>query len=252
MKGFKGFLILASVAVVTLALAAGSGAAPASGKQYIVKVTTDGSETNTKTIALRKWAEDVEKASNGRLKLEVYIGAQLYNDRDAMVAVNLGNVDVCLPPLATASVIDRNGQIMELPSFYGISFDQYKKLVGGKFGEELAKKFEAKLNVKVIGYWNNGNYLYGSNKKMIKTPDDFVGQKIRIMGGPLSEACMKAFGGAPVTVAWAETYAAMQQKVVDGVETTMVGANSIKMWEVCKYITFSKHVLSANKIMINK
>lgn len=254
MKQCKGLFVLTGFLLFSLIIVAPNTAlaAAADGKQYVIKVTTDGSETNTKTIGLRKWAQDVEKASNGRLKLELYIGAQLYNDRDAMVAVSMGNVDVCLPPLATASGIDRNGQIMELPTFYGVTFDQYKKLVNGKFGEALAKKFEAKLNVKVLGYWNNGNYVYGSNKKMIKTPDDFIGQKIRIMGGPLSEACMKTFGGAPVTIAWSETYAAMQQRVADGAETTMVGVNSIKMWEVCKYITFSKHVLSSNIFMMNK
>jgi C4-dicarboxylate-binding protein DctP len=221
-------------------------------KIYVIKVSNDGTLTNPKVIALLKWSEDVEKATNGKVKIEVYHSGQLYNDRDAINAVSMGNVDVALPPLSVISGIDPNGQIVELPSFYGISYEQYRKLMDGEFGKALAAKFEQKLDVKVLGYYFLGNYIYASNKKPILKPDDLAGQRIRIMGGPISEQNMKNIGGTPVVVPWTECYPSLQQGVIDAIETTMVGFNSIKGWEVGKYVTYSKHIKNGYIFMMNK
>ena len=164
----------------------------------------------------------------------------------------MGNVDVALPPFPVISGVDANSQIFDLPSFYGMTYAQYRMLIDGQVGKELARKFEKKLKVKVIGYYFLGNYIYASNSKPIRAPEDFRGQRIRIQGGPISETNMKTIGGAPVVVPWTECYPALQQKVIDGIETTMVGFNSIRGWEVTKYLTYSKHIKNAYMFMMNK
>lgn len=221
-------------------------------KQYVLKLSNDATEANAKVKAVQKWAELANEKSNGRLKIEVYHSAQLYNDPDAIQAISIGNVDIALPPANLLTSVNPNWGVFELPSLFGINYDQYRQLVTGELGQKLASETEKKLNVKVLGYYHMGNWMWASNKKMIESPADFKGQKIRIIGGQLQESFMKEFNAGPTQIAWPEVYTALQQGVIDGLETTMSGANQIKGWEVMKYVAYSKHKQLPYTMMINR
>jgi tripartite ATP-independent transporter DctP family solute receptor len=222
------------------------------GKQYVLKLSNDSTPSNPKVEAVLKWAEAVQQKSNGRLKIDVFHSAQLYNDRDAIQATSMGNIDMSYPPANLLTTLDPNWGIFELPSMFGLTYDQYRKLVTSEFGQKLSADLEKKLKVKVLGYYHMGNWMWASNKKLIEKPEDFKGQKVRIIGGILQETSMKAFGAGPTQIAWPEVYSALQQNVIDGLETTMAGANQIKGWEVMKNISYSKHKNLPYIMMVNQ
>ncbi len=78
-----------------------------------------------------------------------------------------------------------------------------------------------------------------TNVGVIRTPKDLRGVKIRVTKSPLDGALLRAWGAVSTPVAWAETYDAIQQKVVRGLYIQKSVHAMMKFHEVSKYVTLT-------------
>lgn len=238
-----------------LAAAAIAAACSATFAQDVkLRFSADSPPSNVKVQAYQKWADLAKQKSSGRIDIRIFPSAQLYNDVNAIPAVSAGTVDMAAPPSSLMTSVVPASAVFELPSLWGISYDEYRKLVEGEFGTQLAKEYEAKLGVKVIGYYNVGSWIWATSAKAkpIVKPADFQNQKIRVVGNPVVERTLKAFGAQPTQLAWPEVPTALLQGVIDGLETTMSGLDSVKGWELTKNVTFSNHKYLPYVVIMNK
>src|SRR5690606_36853227 len=90
---------------------------------------------------------------------------------------------------------------------------------------------------------NMGAWVWGTTKKssLIEKPADFKNKRIRVVGNPLVEESFKALGAQPVQMAWPEVPTALLQGVIDGLETTMSGLDSVKGWELVGTLTYANY-----------
>jgi TRAP-type C4-dicarboxylate transport system substrate-binding protein len=65
-------------------------------------------------------------------------------------------------------------------------------------------------------------------------------------------AAYNAWGNNPTPMAWAETFAALQQKVVDGQDNPYMTINAMKFYEVQKYITDWRYIFSIEPLVISE
>jgi len=212
-------------------------------QEFKFRFSADSATTNIKVQAFQKWADLVKEKSDGRISIRVYPSAQLYNDVNVIPAVGSGTVDMAAPPSSLLTSIVPESAVFELPSLWGISYDQYRQLLAGGFGQELGRRFEEKLGVKILGYYNMGAWVWGTTRKssLIQQPADFRDKKMRVVGNPLVEQTLSAMGAQPVQMAWPEVPTALLQGVIDGLETTMSGLDSVKGWELVGNLTYSNH-----------
>lgn len=241
--------------LLSAAAIAAAACAPALADEVInLRFSADSPPSNVKVQAYQKWADLAKQKSNGRLNIRIFPSAQLYNDVNAIPAVSAGTVDMAAPPSSLLTSVVPASAVFELPSLWGISYDQYRKLVEGPFGAQLAKDYETKLGVKVVGYYNVGSWVWATSAKArpIVKPADFQNQKIRVVGNPVVERTLKAFGAQPTQLAWPEVPTALLQGVIDGLETTMSGLDSVKGWELTRNLTFSNHKYLPYVVIMNK
>ena len=85
----------------------------------------------------------------------------------------------------------------------------------------------------------------------MRTPADLAGLRIRIQDSPLFASMFKAADAIPVPVAWAETYTALQQGLIDGLEVPLVSIHANKMYEVTKYVSLTQHSYNSQPIMMS-
>jgi TRAP-type C4-dicarboxylate transport system substrate-binding protein len=71
--------------------------------------------------------------------------------------------------------------------------------------------------------------------KKLKLPEDIKGLKIRVISTPVEMAIYKAWGANPTPVDWGQTYTALQQGVVDGMQSNIGPVWSGKFDEVAKH-----------------
>lgn len=98
--------------------------------------------------------------------------------------------------------------------------------------------------------FGSGRDIQTRNKKL-RTPDDIKGLKIRIVSTPVELATYKAWGANPTPLDWGQTYTALQQGVVDGMQSNIGPVWSGKFDEVVKYNVRLNYTSSFMQVFMN-
>lgn len=214
----------------------------------ISHVLAEDHPTNTTLIDIFK--PEVEKNSNGKLKVEIYPNAQLGSDRQAIESVSLNTLEMSIPGGPVLSGFYEPFMIFDLPFIFDDRDAVYAAMDG-----ELAKKAGEGLldqNIMILGIGENGFRHITNNKRPIYTPEDLNGMKIRTMENPLHIAAFKGMGSNPTPIAFGELFTALQQKTVDAQENPLAIIHTSKFYEVQNYLTLSGHVFANCPYIISK
>lgn len=102
-----------------------------------------------------------------------------------------------------------------------------------------------------LAYRVNGFKIMSANSPL-KTPDDFLGLKMRIQSSKVIDACLSTLGAVPQVMAFSEVYQALQTGVVDGTENQPSNIYTQKMNEVQTHATVSNHGYLGYAVIVNK
>ncbi|MRW92659.1 DctP family TRAP transporter solute-binding subunit [Duganella sp. FT80W] len=200
--------------------------------------------------AAERFKQLAEKATNGRVKVEVYPNSQLYKDKEELEALQLGAVQMLAPSLAKFGPLGvKEFEAFDLPYIFPSKTALYN-VTEGEIGKSLLKKLEPK-GITGLAYWDNGFKVMSANKPL-RTPTDFKGLKMRIQSSKVLDAQMRALGANPQVLAFSEVYQALQTGVVDGTENPPSNMYTQKMHEVQKYVTVSNHGYLGYAVIVNK
>mgnify|MGYP002553218567 CR=1 FL=1 len=239
---------LIAIAVSFMVMNAGAAfAAP----EYVIKVGSIVSETHADMLAMNKvFKPQVEKLSNGRIKVELYPNAQLGGDRELCEGVQMGTIQMALPASSALAGFDKKVQVLDLPYLFTsrkTAFEALDGILGNKLNQYLLSK-----GFVVLGYQENGMRHVTNSKRPIKSPADLKGLKIRTMENPMHIAFFKELGANPTPMSWGELYTALQQGTVDAQENPYAMIDDGKFYEVQKYVSETGHVFSYEILIANK
>lgn len=197
-----------------------------------------------------RFKELAEKATKGRVKVEVYPNSTLYKDKEELEALQLGSVQMLAPSLAKFGPLGvKEFEVFDLPYIFP-GKDVLSRVTEGSIGKDLFSKLESK-GIKGLAYWDNGFKVMSANKPL-HTPADFKGVKMRIQASKVLDAQMRALGANPQVMAFSEVYQALQTGVVDGTENPPSNLYTQKMHEVQKHVTLSDHGYLGYAVIVNK
>ena len=200
--------------------------------------------------AAERFKELAEKATKGRVKVEVYPNSTLYKDKEELEALQLGAVQMLAPSLAKFGPLGvKEFEVFDLPYIFP-GKDVLYRVTEGPIGQSLFKKLEPK-GIKGLAYWDNGFKVMSANKPLKKV-EDFKGLKMRIQSSKVLDAQMRQLGANPQVMAFSEVYQALQTGVVDGTENPPSNLYTQKMHEVQKYVTVSNHGYLGYAVIVNK
>ncbi|SEO21913.1 C4-dicarboxylate-binding protein DctP [Duganella sp. CF517] len=200
--------------------------------------------------AAERFKQLAEKATNGRVKVEVYPNSQLYKDKEELEALQLGAVQMLAPSLAKFGPLGvKEFEAFDLPFIFPSKTALYN-VTEGEIGKGLMKKLEPK-GITGLAFWDNGFKVMSANKPL-RVPADFKGLKLRIQSSKVLDAQMRALGANPQVLAFSEVYQALQTGVVDGTENPPSNMYTQKMHEVQKYVTVSNHGYLGYAVIVNK
>lgn len=237
---------LAMIAAVS-AIAIGANSAQA---QTVIKFSHVVAPQTPKGKGAEKFKELAEKYTEGKVKVEVYPNSQLYKDKEEVEALQLGAVQMLAPSLAKFGPLGaKEFEAFDLPFLFEDKA-ALRKITDGDIGKQLLAKLEGK-GIKGLAFWDNGFKIMSANKPL-KSPDDFLGLKMRIQSSKVLEAQMKALGALPQVMAFSEVYQGLQTGVVDGTENPPSNMFTQKMHEVQKHATLSNHGYLGYAVIVNK
>ncbi len=215
----------------------------------IVKFAHVVTAETPKGKAANKFKELLEQKTAGKMKVEVYPSSQLYGDKEELEQAQAGNVQIIAPSITKLVGLNPKVQYVDLPFLFPNNAAVYK-FWESEANKTLMNSFD-KFSLKGLAMWPNGFKQFTDNKRPLLTPEDFKGLKFRTQAGKVLEAQFKGLGAGSATIAFGETYAALQQGTVDGQENTYNNIDTQKYQEVQKYLSVTNHGRIDYIVLIN-
>ncbi len=202
-----------------------------------------------RVLTLAKFAERLERETQGRLKITIYPGAQLYGAREAVRAAAVGDVEMANEPESHFITFSKAFKATDIPFLFKDT-ETFHRFLYGEKAKIFARDLEARGMV-LVALWDEGPMIIGSRKGLLKAPASYRGLKIRSSGHELLARAWNSLGAATVNIPIEETYTALQQGVADAIYTTFNSFVSEKLYEVAPKVTLSPsravYVWVANK-----
>lgn len=245
----KRYLSAITISLATVVSMASSGITHAA-TALKIGWTTSESEKDPYAMGARAFKEAVERLSNGDVTVQLYPNRQLGDERQMLEGMRFGTVDGGIITNAVIAQIEPAFQLNDLP-FLFTTEEQAHRALDGKHGAELAKRLAAR-NIFLLGFMDSGFRNMVNNKHPIIEPKDVSGVKFRVMQNPIYINMFTALGGAAIPMAWGETFTAVQQGTIDGLEMPLAVALGSKYDEVTKYLSLTNHTYSALGFVVSK
>lgn len=229
---------MATVAIA--ALLAGTAQA----QETTIRVAYENNPGEPADLVMRRWAELVDAASQGEVKLELFPSSQLGSKQDiieqAMAGVNVitiadvGFLTDYVPDLGILFAPYLTADAQTLFNIYDTEW----------FAEKNAQLQEQGIHIVI------DNHLYGTRQLLttrpVLTPADLAGLKIRTPNNEMQIKTIEAMGGTATPMPLGEVYPALTQGVIDGVENPLPVLFGQKLHEQAKHLTMIDYLINTS------
>ncbi len=181
---------------------------------------------------LKPWAEQVEKDSGGRLKIDIFPSMQLGGTPPQLFdQAKDGVVDIVWTLPGNTPGRFPTTEVFELP-FTASRRSIVNSKACAEFIPQLANETK---DVKLLAFWAHDHGLIHANKQ-VKTMDDLKGLKLRFPTRLAGEA-LKALGATAIGMPIPQVPESLAQKVIDGCVVPWEVVPAIKVHELLKFHT---------------
>lgn len=200
--------------------------------------------------AAKMFAENVEKRTNGAIKISVFPDNQLGSPPEMLEQNIMGAIDMSLPTQGALDKYSKKFAVVMLPFVFKDANHAYKVL-DGPFMQWAAPDLE-KQGLIFLANWEWGFRNLTNNIRPINSPDDVKGLKIRTPPEVQLQAAMEALGGNVTKIAFPELFMALKQGVVDAQENPLSIIFHNKYYEAQKHLALTNHVYNSMVHVMSK
>ena len=249
MKWTKKFAVAALAAAMALTVAGCGGGDKKAEEKVTLKMATALPSSHPLVKAMDVLKDKANEKSKGSVTIQIYPAGQLYNDKNMNDAIISGGIDMGLNTVGRWATIVPAMDIFDVPFIFP-NYEKVDKAIDSGLGEKLGNEL-MKKGVRPLIWADYGFVQYANNKKLVKTPADFDGLKIRGYSKYSAET-IKAMGASSVTMGSSEVYMGIQRGTIDGQTSGTTAMRDRKMYEVHKYLTVTNHASPEFIVAINE
>ena len=236
---FRRHLIAASaLAAIALTLPLGAAA------QTVLKAADVHPPGYPTVVATENMGKKLEAATNGKFKMQMFPGSVLGDEKTMIEQTQIGAINVLRTSLGPVGAVVPDVNVFNMP-FVFRNEAHMRAVIDGPIGQEILDKISNSPARLVALAWMDGGSRSLYTKKLVRTPADLKGQKVRMMGNPLFVDTMNALGGNGIAMSYGEVYSALQTGVIDGAEN-----NPPSMFTSNHYTTGAKFYAQTNHLII--
>lgn len=215
-------------------------ALPAVAQDVTIRIAYENNPGEPVDLVVNRWAELVDTASEGKVKLELFPSSQLGAKQDVIEQGMMGVNVITIADAAFLTDYDPDLGILMAPYLTDSPADLFKIYESDWFKQKEAALQEKGIHVVI------SNYLYGTRqlltKTKVETPDDLTGLKIRTPNNAMQIKTIEAMGGTPTPMPLADVYPALTQGVIDGVENPLAVLYGQKLYEQAKELSMISYL----------
>lgn len=217
--------------------------------EFVFKFGHDQPESHPYHTFATVFAEEIMKNTNGKVKIDIFPGAQLGSEAAMTDSIRMGTLDFMISTTGNSSALLPKLGVMGMPFMYK---DGEHALAVSK-DEELLKYYqdivrEADVNIELLAFAASGpRNIYSTMP--IKSLEDLKGVKIRCQTSPIEVEVWKALGAIPTSMPFSEIYTALQTNLINAAENCPTSYVLNKHSEAAPYYVKTEHTWMMHPIL---
>lgn len=214
-------------------------------QKITLRATANSNENDEDYDGLVVFKNYVENASNGAIAVDLFIGTQLCSKgAECLQGISDGSIDIYISTSGGAAGIFPYVQVLDLP--YLLRDDRIaESVLQGDFVRTLRKQMltDSGDTIRLMTVGNTGGWRnFANTKRVVKTPSDMNGLKIRTVVADLPQELVKALGASPTPIPWPELFTSFQTGVVEGSKNGITDIMGMKFPDAgLQYVTLDGH-----------
>lgn len=209
-------------------------------QRYAYPLGTASPEDTVTQIYAEKFAEEVDRLSEGRIKINVYPNSVLGGDRELLESCYDGDIPFVIQNTAPQVSFIDDTAVFDAPCVFGDIEAVRETVDQPEFLEKIQESYR-EAGFELLGYADQGFRVMSTNREVTEFAD-FKGQKIRTMEDAYQLSFWKELGANPTPMNFSEVYIGLQQHTIDAQENPYEVIVSNRLYEQQGYIIETNHV----------
>jgi TRAP-type C4-dicarboxylate transport system substrate-binding protein len=189
--------------------------------------------------------QKAEEYAEGTLLIDIHEAGSLGGQPELPQKVLTGAIQGCQLSSQNFTPYANVYNLLDLPFLFPSNSSFEQVLLSDAFlSSDFIEQPRKKGLMVLPGMWANAGYRVLSISKkadrVVESPADLEGIKIRVTGSKVEQQIFRMTPASPVSIAWGETYQAMQQGVADALNVGLGPLTATKIYETLGSATHSE------------
>jgi tripartite ATP-independent transporter DctP family solute receptor len=200
--------------------------------------------------AITYMGERLNEWSNGSLRVKLYAGGQLGEEKDTLEMTILGGIDLARINMAPVNSIAPDTAVLGLPFLFR-STAHMRAVLDGSIGDEILASLEPHGLIG-LAYYDSGARSFYNSKRPIRSPADLGGLKIRVQNSELAVAMVESLGANPTPMGFSQVYESLLLGTIDGSENNWPSYVSTGHFEAAPHYTLTRHTMMPEMLVMSE
>src|SRR5260370_23520095 len=130
--------------------------------------------------------------------------------------------------------------------------EQARAAIDGELGRHLAHKIEARVNYRILGYFENGFRHISNRLRTIHTPADLAGMRIRVLPSEVQARPFELLGAVPLRWDLTEAIAAIKAGTIDAQENPFANTATYGVHKFHHFHSVTNHFYISRPIFLHR
>ena len=127
-----------------------------------------------------------------------------------------------------------------------------RSAIDGALGQMLVRSIEAKVNYRILGFFENGFRHLSNNLRPVRTPGDLAGMRIRVLPSKVQARAFELLGAVPLRLDLTEVIPGIKAGTIDAQENPLSNTVTYGVHKLHRFHTLSNHFYISRPIFVHR
>lgn len=248
MKLTHGLSKLAGTAFAVALLATAPAAAQFS--ERTIRVSNGVTQEHPVGNGVARMTACLAERSGGRLRLQAFWGGALGGDLQATQSLRAGTLEMVITSTSPLVGMVPELGVFDLPFLFN-NEREADAVLDGEFGAWMSAKLPA-VGLVNLAWWENGFRNLTNSRRPVSRLEDLNGMRVRVMQNNIFLDTFRTVGANAIPMAFGEVFTALETRAIDGQENPFVTIDTMRMYEVQRFLTVTNHAYTPFLVLYSK
>jgi len=130
--------------------------------------------------------------------------------------------------------------------------EEARAAIDGALGQSVSRSIEARINYRILGYFENGFRQISNRLRTVRAPADLSGMRIRVLPSEVQARTFELLGAIPLRWDLTEAIAAIKAGTIDAQENPFANTVTYGVHEFHRFHTVTNHFYISRPIFLNR